>query len=167
MFGKTIRRKMFLLGGAYAAWKYFFDPEQGDARRASVQEQIAALRGGGANPRSSRGSLEEVGNIHASTSPPVAAPVAIDDTLKERIESEVLLHDEWPKGRLYIDVAGGVVTIRGELDSSERVAELEQEIRKVSGVVDVENLVHLPTEAPPNKADALKASRKAEKDSTS
>ena len=45
MLGRLLRSKLVLLGGAFAAWKYFFDPQQGDARRAQVQEQIQALKG--------------------------------------------------------------------------------------------------------------------------
>ena len=141
MFGKGIRRKMFLVGGAYAAWKYFFDPQEGPSRRAGLQEQVAALTGGA---------------VKANFRVPAEEP------LKEKIESEVLRRDEWPKGRVNINVAEGIVTIRGELDSAERIAVLEQEIRNISGVVDVENLVHLPSQPPPNKVDALEASRKAE-----
>ena len=149
MFRKLFR-KAFVIGGAVAAGRYFFDEREGEARRARLSDQI-------------KGFMDRAGDPARAVSSSVSEPVPgsdeapNDQTLKEKVESEVLRGDEWPKGRINIDVAEGVVTLRGELDSEARVAELEQRVRKVAGVFDVVNLLHLPGTPAPNKVDALKA----------
>ena len=160
-------RKLALLGGAYAGWKYLFDPQEGEGRRARLQEQLSGLAGGAAGQRAKYAARETYGSVRSAAS--AIAPdrtSASDETLKEKIESEVLRRDEWPKGQLNVDVVDGLVTLRGELDNEDLRTELEQQVRKVSGVIEVENLVHLPSKPAPNKAAALKTSRKAETEGT-
>ena len=38
----------------------------------------------------------------------------------------------------------GIVILRGQVDSPELIRDLEKKTRKVHGVKDVENLLHLP-----------------------
>lgn len=163
-------RRFVFLGAAAALGTYFFDPQMGRTRRARVVDQGRALL-----RRGTRDIEQKTGDAGqqaygappstASTVSPDSSP-ANDETLKEKIESEVLRGDEWPKGRLNIDVVDGVVTLRGELDDVDLGQALEQEVRKVSGVIDVQNLVHLPASDAPNKEAALEASRRAEGSAT-
>ena len=69
-----------------------------------------------------------------------------DPALAAKVSSEVL--GDFPG--ININVEHGVVVLRGQLEDADRIAELEQGVRKVTGVVDVRNLVHLPGETPPN-----------------
>lgn len=69
-----------------------------------------------------------------------------DPALAAKVSSEVL--GDFPG--ININVEHGVVVLRGQLEDADRIAELEQGVRKVTGVVDVRNLVHLPGESPPN-----------------
>jgi osmotically-inducible protein OsmY len=85
-----------------------------------------------------------------------AAP-ANDQTLAAKIQSEVLGGSSYPKGKLNVTVEEGIVTLRGEVDT-DQAASLEQEIRKVSGVLDVRSFLHLPGEVAPNKAEAIETS---------
>jgi osmotically-inducible protein OsmY len=52
-----------------------------------------------------------------------------------------------PKGKINVSVVDGVVELRGEADTPDMVDELVKKARKVQGVRDVENLLHLPTPA--------------------
>jgi hypothetical protein len=69
-----------------------------------------------------------------------------DPALAAKVSGEVL--GDFPG--ININVEHGVVVLRGQLEDSDRIADLEQGVRKVTGVVDVRNLVHLPGETPPN-----------------
>ena len=76
-----------------------------------------------------------------------------DATLAAKVESQVLGHFDLPSGRINVNAEGGVVVLRGEVDGPELIAELEAKVRKVQGVRDVENLLHLPgAEAPMHQA---------------
>jgi hypothetical protein len=69
-----------------------------------------------------------------------------DPALAAKVSSEVL--GGFPG--INLNVEHGVVVLRGQLDDEDRIADLEQSVRKVTGVLDVRNLVHLPGEPPPN-----------------
>jgi osmotically-inducible protein OsmY len=90
---------------------------------------------------------------------PVEQAIDLDDaTLAHRIESEVL--GTAPEG-ITMNAEDGIVVLRGEVDSPERMSELAQAVLRVPGVTGVENLLHLPGEPAPNKAPALEASTRA------
>ena len=75
---------------------------------------------------------------------------ATDDvTLSHQVESELIRSHEDVKGRLSVNAANGIVQLRGEVDSPELIDDLVERARGVSGVKDVENLLHTPgSEAP-------------------
>jgi osmotically-inducible protein OsmY len=54
-----------------------------------------------------------------------------------------------PKGQINVNVQNGVVQLRGEVRSRDLIDELVSQTRKVSGVRDVENLLHAPGEQAP------------------
>lgn len=85
-----------------------------------------------------------------------------DDTLTQRVESEIYRDQTLPKGPVTIHAQDGVVVLRGALERHEQMRALEDAVRQVPGVRDVENLLHLPDTAAPNKRSALEASEKAE-----
>lgn len=85
-----------------------------------------------------------------------------DETLTQRVESEIYRDTTLPKGPVTIHARDGVVTLRGALERHEQMRALEDAVRKVPGVRDVENLLHLPETAAPNKRAALEASDKAD-----
>jgi osmotically-inducible protein OsmY len=142
--------KKALLGGAlgFAAF-YFFDPDKGKERRAKLQDKVGKLRN---RSSSAGGGLESRGPGAAQDGVPPADPA-----LEARIESEALSRHKYPKGQVTIEVIGGTVTLRGQLESADDISRLEQDVRKVDGVLDVRNFLHLPDEDPPNKEEALHA----------
>ncbi|MGI8687403.1 MAG: BON domain-containing protein [Thermomicrobiales bacterium] len=85
-----------------------------------------------------------------------------DETLTQRVESEIYRDQTLPKGPVTIHARDGVVVLRGALERHEQMRALEDAVRQVPGVRDVENLLHLPDTTAPNKRSALEASEKAE-----
>jgi osmotically-inducible protein OsmY len=76
-----------------------------------------------------------------------------DATLTAKVESEVLRGADVPKGDINVNAENGVVVLRGQVERPELIEELETKVRKVQGVRDVENLLHLPgSEAPMHQA---------------
>jgi hypothetical protein len=72
-----------------------------------------------------------------------------DPALKAKVESELFQQEaDVDKSRLSIGVADGVVTLRGELDSRERIESVAEAVSLIDGVRRVENLLHLPGEEP-------------------
>ena len=72
-----------------------------------------------------------------------------DQTLVDRVESEILRDRQEVKGKVNINAEEGVVVLRGELESQDLIEDLVNAVREVDGVRNVENLLHTPgTEAP-------------------
>ena len=84
-----------------------------------------------------------------------------DEVLADKIRSEVLTRQQYPRGQLNVSVQGGIAELRGTLEDRNAIADLEQEVRKLSGVLDVRNLIHLPDEPAPNIKDARTAQERA------
>jgi hypothetical protein len=154
-------RKLLAALGAGMGIAYFFDPRLGRTRRAKARDQIKAAGRHGARRLGRWGRRMSAGThgrwmqiTHRSE-----APKDFDDvTLAHKVESEVLRHDAHG---ITVNAEDGVVILRGEVDSPERMAKLANAVLKVPGVVGVENLLHLPGEPAPNKAKALEASARA------
>jgi osmotically-inducible protein OsmY len=81
-------------------------------------------------------------------------PTADDQTLRDRVESEVFRDQEIPKGKINFDVNSGIVTIRGSVDNAFQIATIEKAVFNVPGVAGVENLLHVSGTPAPNKAEA-------------
>ena len=147
------------LGAAAAAgWAgaYLFDPSRGRARRAQLQDQARAqLR---RVERRLEGRAEyERGRLHGARhrlgrSGPSPAPD--DGVLRDRVRSEALGRLPDLARRVTIDVSGGEVTLRGQLDDGVDILHVEREVARVAGVERVVNLLHREGEPAPNKAEA-------------
>jgi flavin-dependent dehydrogenase len=137
-------RTVLLAGAVGALAAYFLDPGNGARRRAKARrlldERFRSLSGGGP-------ILEHAGDEYPS-----------DETLAHKVESEVLGKGYVPKGKILVNVEEGVVVLRGELDKWGAIDRVEAETRKIPGVVDVRNLIHVPNSPAPNKASARAAS---------
>ena len=76
-----------------------------------------------------------------------------DQTLVDRVESEILRDRQEVKGKVNINAEEGVVVLRGELESQYLIEDLVNAVREVDGVRNVENLLHTPgNEAPASKS---------------
>ena len=78
-------------------------------------------------------------------------PQPDDVTLARKVETEIFRGDNVPKGSINVNAEGGVVFLRGEVDSKDMISDLEKAARKVKGVRDIENLLHVPGEAAPSQ----------------
>lgn len=105
---------------------YFFDPRHGTRRRNMALGKTTAL-------------FQRIGNV-------TSAP-RTDAELADKVRSEALGH--FHGAAINVNVENGIAVLRGVLPSQSEIADLEQRVRKVSGVLDVRNLVHLPGETPP------------------
>jgi osmotically-inducible protein OsmY len=144
----------FVMGAAAA---YFLDPAQGRRRRKQLADRTGALvrsvtaRGRRIGRRAVsdvEGFAQRMEHRTEGYEPPN------DVTLARKVESEVLGNSDVPSGSVLVNVEEGVVVLRGQVDRPEVIVDLERATRSVDGVRDVENLLHLPGEEAPNKADA-------------
>jgi osmotically-inducible protein OsmY len=146
-------RKLLGLIGLGAALTYFFDPSQGRRRRAMAQDRLAAFF------RQTARRGEQVGRAASSQAGGMAQkakhleeepkPQPDDVTLARKVETEIFRDAEVPKGQINVNAENGKIVLRGEVGKPEMIRDLEERARKVQGVSEVENLLHLPgTEAP-------------------
>jgi osmotically-inducible protein OsmY len=147
---------VFALGGALGALlAYFFDPNNGTRRRHTLRDRSAGFfrSGGRQAARAGRGVAAEAYGVSQKVQHLKEEPKDFDDaTLADKIRSEVFRDSEVPKGQINVNVQEGVVQLRGEVPRAELIDDLVQQTRKVQGVREVENLLHVPgTEAPMHK----------------
>jgi hypothetical protein len=143
------------------AFAYFLDPAQGKRRRKVTIQRAGGLvrrtwRRGGRRARYA--ASETAGLARRATHPQATqAPPANDVTLAHKVETEIFRPADAPKSSVNVDAVDGVVSLRGQVPSAEQIAELERKTRRIPGVRDVENLLHLPgTPAPAHSGDAKK-----------
>ena len=140
---------LFALFAAFgAAIAYLFDPTSGRRRRALARDQAGALvrrahRRIGRLERHAEAEAYGVSQrIQHSFDEPGATPD--DVTLAQKVQSEIFRDPEVPKGKINVNAENGTVVLRGEVDSPDLIRDLEKRTRKVQGVEEVENLLHLP-----------------------
>jgi hypothetical protein len=153
-----------LLGtlAAGATGAYFFDPHNGKRRRHEARDRIAAFfrrraDEAGRKARYAEGFVE--GAPHrAAEAARRAAPGAVtpstdydDVTLARKVETEIFRAEDAPKGDVNVNVEHGVVYLRGQVERPEQIEELVTGARKVEGVKEVENLLHVPGTPAPTK----------------
>ena len=139
------------MGGA--AMAYFLDPQNGRRRRHQSRDQLVSLvRQGTKRGRKlvRHATSDAAGQARrAAHAIRPSAEVELDDaTLVDKVESIVFRNHDLPKGQININAENGVVFLRGQVERPELVEALEKRVRKVSGVKDVENLLHTPETGP-------------------
>jgi osmotically-inducible protein OsmY len=146
-------RKVLGLVGLGAALTYFFDPEQGRRRRAMARDRLAGfsrrrVRGGERLGRSAGAQAEGLAQkaTHMQEEP---KPQPDDVTLTRKVETEIFRDADIPKGQINVNAENGKIYLRGEVEQPELITDLEKRARKVQGVHDVENLLHLPGSGTP------------------
>jgi osmotically-inducible protein OsmY len=131
-----------LVGGALM---YFFDPQNGRRRRRmAVDRTFAFFRRRGR--RLARGVAAEAYGVsqkaqHLREEP---KPQPDDVTLARKVETEIFRDADVPKGQINVNAENGVVVLRGEVRQPDMIKDLEEKTRKIQGVRDVENLLHVP-----------------------
>ena len=132
---------------AGAALEFFLDPRSGGRRRRLVRDRVKATlrRRARSVERQTRYEAGKVAGITHRITHPQREPAELDDiSLVHKVESELFRDRSIPKGRISINADGGIVVLRGQLDDVKDIERVEREVRKVAGVRDVDNLLHLP-----------------------
>jgi osmotically-inducible protein OsmY len=123
-----------------AVVSYFGDRQNGARRRAMAKDKAVSywrklVRHGERGARSAKGyasgRAQRVKHLRET-------PKEYDDaTLADKVKSEVFRPADAPKGDVNVNVANGVVELRGQVDDPELIDELVASVRKVQGVQDV------------------------------
>jgi hypothetical protein len=148
--------------GASAA--YYLDPDRGRARRVRTRDQLIARgkRGIRSTRRRARYELSRAkGRMLRSVGAGRFQPVD-DRALADHLHG-VLARLAVPTDHLTTEVVGGVVRLRGQVESSKDAEVVTSALAAEPGVRRVEDLTHLPAESAPNKAAGLAASRRPPK----
>jgi hypothetical protein len=137
------------------AMMFFLDPERGRRRRNMARDRLMARtrRLGRMLMRMGRGAAAETYGVSHKIVHlvPTSTDVPDDETLCQRVESQLFRDRHVPKGNLNISCEHGMVILRGELDNAADIGRIEDRVRRVAGVRGVQNLLH-PTGTPaPNK----------------
>ncbi len=105
-----------------------------------------------------RGAVEGARQAAAASKP---KPDMDDVTLQRKVESIVFRPEGAPKDSVDVNVADGVVYLRGEVKRPQDVNELEASVRAIPEVRGVENLLHLPKTPAPTRADTPRPQQKS------
>jgi osmotically-inducible protein OsmY len=148
--------QLLALGGLLgAAIAYFFDPQNGRRRRAMLRDRSAAFvrQSGRSTARAGRVVASEAYGVSQKAQHLKEEPKEFDDaTLAQKVQSEIFRDADVPKGQINVNAEDGIIVLRGEVEQPELIEELVERTRKVQGVRDVQNLLHLPgTPAPTNE----------------
>jgi osmotically-inducible protein OsmY len=156
----------FLAGAGFgAAVTYFLDPRSGGERRGVARDKAGQVAASGPVQSVAHTAAQQAQSVRetaTSQAQGVAAKAkqaatggdsapGDDNTLKNKVETEIFRDANAPKGSVVVTVVNGIVELRGEVDAdwSQR---LESDAGKVTGVRGVRNLTHRPGETPPNLA---------------
>jgi hypothetical protein len=153
-----LRRLGLILFGAALA--YFLDPDRGRTRRARTSDQIgAALRSSGrrAGRTRRRLSARTAGMVEKARYQQHDYQAPNDAALAHKVESELFGRPEVPKGRINVNAEHGVVVLRGQVETTEQIDQIEEATRQIEGVTDVKNLLHVAGTVAPNKRKATSA----------
>lgn len=146
-----MRRILGAVGaGALAAW--FLDPQLGRRRRELTVDRVRGFlhRRARRTARLARAAAARAHGVEQKALHRRAAGKGeLDDqTLKAKVETEIFRPADVPKGQIDVNAENGIVVLRGEVPRPELVGELEEQVRRIQGVRDVENLLHLPGTEP-------------------
>ena len=146
--------KIFRLAAIGAALAYFFDPQNGRRRRNMTRDRVLAFfrQGARKTERAGRAVAGEAQGLKQKTTHLREEEKDFDDvTLARKVETELFRPADAPKGSVNVNVENGVVYLRGEVEQPDMIEDLEKRARKVQGVREVENMLHLPRTAAPTK----------------
>jgi osmotically-inducible protein OsmY len=139
--------RFFRYVGLGALIAYFFDPENGNRRRAIARDRIPALfrRSSERVEKATRSVASEAKATKAKVEHRKEAekPQPDDVTLARKVETEIFRDAEVPKGQINVNAENGKVVLRGEVEKPAMIKDLEKRTKKVQGVQEVENLLHL------------------------
>jgi len=93
--------------------------------------------------------------------PPPPVPKPLDDvTIARKVETVIFRDRRIAKGKVDVNVAEGVVWLRGEVKTPALIRRAEQQVRDIPEVRGVENLLRLPKTPAPSRTDTPVPMRK-------
>ena len=72
-----------------------------------------------------------------------------DERLAQSVRDLIAMLPDVALEAISVEARDGIVLLRGEIDRAGTIRELEERVRKLDGVADVRNLLHLPGTPPP------------------
>jgi osmotically-inducible protein OsmY len=127
---------------------FFFDKDNGRRRRKLTVDRTRrfvnrrareAARAGRAVGAEAYGVAQKATHLREQRK-----PEPDDATLAHKVETEIFRSADAPKATVNVNAENGVVYLRGEVPEPEMIDELVEGTRKVQGVQEVRNLLHLP-----------------------
>ena len=153
-----VKTGLYLMAAGAAA-AYFWDPDNGTARRTQLLDQVNAK----AN-RAKRDAQQHLhhqqdrlGGVAAKATGKGHFTPEGDRTVKDQVD-QVLGSLDVDTTSVTADVVDGRLVLRGQVASAEAQQEVEEQARGVQGVDDLSSFLHLPGAPAPNKAEAMSAS---------
>jgi osmotically-inducible protein OsmY len=127
---------------------YLADPQSGRRRRNMLRDRTLASfrRTGRKTARAGQGVAAQAHGITRKLThlKEEQKPQADDTTLAQKVQTEIFRDVDVPKGQINVNAQDGVIQLRGEVPGADLIDDLVNRARKVQGVRDVENLLHLP-----------------------
>lgn len=161
---RTLKNLTLVLLGAAggAAASYYLDPDRGRRRRRRASDQVGAAVRRGLTEAEKR--LEyEAGRVkgEVATTAQRVHPEQTPDhkTLKHKVETEVLGQSDIHKSDVVVHAHGDIVELRGQVHSRQEMDRIVDRTRRVEGVGEVKNLLHLPGQPEPATRPAREATR--------
>ncbi len=150
--------KAILAGGLLGAiLEFFIDPAAGKRRRHIFMDKVGKYTRKAGNTAASQ--AEYTSNKASGLAPHQPDnPNPDDNTLTDRIESEIFGDTETSRENINVNVVNGIATLRGEQPTQAAIDDLVQRVRKIPNVRGVVNYLHLPGTPAPNKEQVLKVS---------
>jgi len=138
----------FALGAATgAAIAQLFNSRERVSAVAHTAAGTASSTVSAAQTQAHHATNQMKGVVHAVT--PHKHEDMDDQTLADRVRSEIFRAADAPKGDVSVDVQAGVAYLRGEVADHDWIDRLGSSARKVEGITGVKNLLHTPgTPAP-------------------
>jgi osmotically-inducible protein OsmY len=135
---------------------YFLDRRQGHRRRRQALQRAGGLlrRGARRGRRAARRAVSEAAGTmrHAAHPRALQKPPPDDVTLARKVETEIFRRADAPKSTVNVSAVGGIVELRGHVASPEQSRQLERGARRIRGVREVRNLLHVSAGTPPTEA---------------
>jgi osmotically-inducible protein OsmY len=146
---------LLLFAGAGAGYlaAYFLDPERGRGRRTDIVQRLrgATIEANRMAQRTTILATDKASGFKSRVLSRTGSGETDDLTILDRVESEVFRDPTIPKSDINVMVVEGKAVLRGQA-AEPQIGAIEAAVRKVVGVKDVENLLHVPGTPAPNKA---------------
>jgi osmotically-inducible protein OsmY len=149
---------------AGAAGAYFLDPQSGKRRRHVAFDRARSLmrKGAAEGERKARHAAGAAkGAAYEAGGAGDGAEELPDPDLANKVRTEIFRDADAPKGEVNVNAENGVVYLRGEIASRDRIDALVGAAREVEGVRDVVSLLHPPDEPAPVKEPKSAPARRA------